>query len=162
MASDGKEEQDFKIKLREEILSIDKLEGWIGPTTVVVTESGADLKDQKFGPALIAITDVASIPELRKFGAIGGQITFECYINVVVRNSEDIEGALPGVLVGTTEGPSIPIIDGALRNGLDMSTLGSWCFDTNIGPGEPILSDEIPNGTFGRRYRFSAIKEVEL
>ena len=162
MASDGAEERDFKIKLREELLSIDKLEGWISPSTVIVLESWTKLKDQKFGSAMIAITDVSPIPDLHKFGAIGGQITFECYLNVVIRNTEDIEGALPAALVGVTEGPSIPMIDGALRNGLDMSTLGGWCFDTNLLTGEPIPSSEIPKGTFGRRYRFSAIKEVEL
>jgi len=162
MASDGTEERDFKIKLREELLSINELEGWISPSTVIVLESAETLKDQKFGQALIAITDVSVIPDLHLFGAIGGQITFECSLNVVIRNSEDSEGALPSAIVGITEGPSIPIIDGALRNGLDMSTLGSWAFDTNLGVGEPILSIEIPNGTVGRRYRFSAIKEVAL
>lgn len=161
MASDGKEESDFKILLREEILSINNLEGWIGPNSVIVLESWTDLKKQKFDPVLIAITDVNPIPELHKFG-VSGQITFECYLNVIIRNTEDIEGPLPAVLVGTTEGPSIPIIGGALRNGLDMSTLGGWCFDTNLGPAELIPETEIPERTFGQRYRFEAIKEVEL
>ncbi len=165
MASDGKEEREFYIKLRNEILNIGALRGWIDPKSVLAEDTLEDALEGdkgKFRHVHISITDFVPIDDAHAFGAVGGQITFLCAINVIVRNNERVTGPLPANLVGISSGPSLSIIGGALCNAFHDSTLGGWCFVTELGPGRSIKSAEMPDrGCVGRSYSFSAVKEVE-
>lgn len=159
MASDGKEEREFKIKLRDEILNIGALGDWIQPPYLVVEESLEKAMEHKFPLLQISITDVVTMDDPHKFG-VSGQLTFLCLINIVIRNLERAEEPLPAKLVGISDAPSLSDVDGVIRNGLFNSTLGGWCFVTDLGNGMPIDSEEIPEGCIGRQYSFSAVKEV--
>ena len=163
MASDGKEEREFYIKLRNAVLDIDALKGWMEPNSVVDEETlEKALSDDKgkFRHMHISFTDPVTKDEPHKFGW-SGQIKFLCFINVIVRNEERTTGPLPARLVGISSGPSLSIVDGALRNALHDSTLGGWCMITELGQGSGIENENIPEGCSGRMYPFMALKEVE-
>lgn len=163
MASDGKEEREFFIKLRLAILGIDALKGWMEPERVLAEETLEDAlrgDKGKFRHLHISLTD--SVPDERPhYFGFSGVMTFLCFINVIVRNEERAPGPLPARIVGISDGPSLAIVDGALRNALHDSTLGSWCMITELGTPINLENEYIPEGCLGRAYPFKAIKEVE-
>lgn len=160
MSSDGLEERDFKIKLNAALLAIPTLNDWIDPEYVLIREDDSSLRDVKFPRACLVISGFSTIDESHMFG-ISGQMTFYCTINVLVRNSEALNEPLPGASVGLGSGPSLPLIDGALRNAFHLFTFSTWCLDTNLGPGVPIEAEKLPDDAIGRSYSFMALKEVQ-
>jgi hypothetical protein len=159
MSSDGLEERDFKLKLAAAILGIGALGDWIEPEYVLIREDDSELKDFKFPKACILCCDFSTFDEPHKFST-SGQITFSCMIHVAVWNTEDVLDSIPSGAVGLNEGPSLPLIDGALRNAFHLFNFDGWCMDTELGRGDPIPGDKIPAGCFGRSYSFKAIKEI--
>lgn len=160
MSSDGQEEREFQIKLRDAILAIGALQDWIGPDSVLIRDDLTGIENEKFSNALIVLHDFMTDDHSHAFG-ISGKINFHCSIGVVVNNSERRDGPLPANQVGISGGPSLSTIDGALRNAFHVSTLGAWCWDTTLGSGMSIPTGELREGWIGRRYPFMALKEVQ-
>jgi len=163
VASDGKEEREFYIKLRNAVLGIDALKGWMEPHSVIAEDTLTEAlsgDNGKFRHMHVSFTDSVPSESPHKFG-FSGEMTFLCFINVIVRNDERATGPLPARLVGISSGPSLSIVDGALRNALHDSTLGGWCWITELGTPMNLENEEIPEGCSGRAYPFKAIKEVE-
>ena len=163
MASDGKEEREFYIKLRNTILGIDALKAWMEPDSVIAERTLTEALEGdkgKFRHMHISFTDSIPDESPHKFG-FSGEMMFLCFINVIVRNDERMAGPLPAQLVGITSGPSLSIVDGALRNALHDSTLDGWCWVTELGAPMNSVDENIPEGCVGRSYPFKAIKEVE-
>jgi hypothetical protein len=158
--SDGLEERDFKIKLRDEILGIGGLAAWIGPSTVLVRDTADALFTETYKDALIVIHNFTDDDDPHAFG-ISGELIISCFISVSIRNSERANDPLPADQIGISEGPSLAVISGLLRNEFAFNTLGSWCMNTELGTGIPIIAEELPDGYVGRRYPFMALKEVQ-
>jgi hypothetical protein len=160
MSSDGQEEREFQIKLRDAILAIGALQDWIQPEYVQIRDDMNGINDEKFSVVLIVLHDFMTDDQSHAFG-ISGKINFHCSISVIVNNSERKDGPLPANQVGISSGPSLSTIDGALRNAFHVHTLSAWCWDTTLGPGLPIATGELREGWIGRRYPFVALKEVQ-
>lgn len=160
MSSDGTEERDFQMKLRNAILGITALSGLLDPRYVLIRDDDDNLAGEPFNKLLIVIHSFTTKDESHAFGAIGGQITFRCWISVEVENSEAVTSPLPGNIVGLSAGASLAIVDGALRNAFHASTLGGWCMDTTLEDGRPITKENLRDGCVGRSYAFMAVKEV--
>lgn len=161
MTSDAREESEFKIKLREEIVGIAGLAGWIGPAQVLVRDDASDLGNALYGKGIILLHDFMTEETPNAFGNGCGEIRFFCSISVVVCNTERITEPLPAEHVGISEGPSLAMVNGYLREEFKFNKLGDWCWNTDLGPGVPIIREEIPDGYVGRRYSFAAYKEVQ-
>lgn len=160
MTSDGTEERDFQTRLRSAILGIGALSGFVSPAFVLVRQTDEGLVKEPFNRLLIVIHDFSTEDKPHAFGAYGGQIRFRCWISIVVENSEGVTGPLPGNLTGLSAGPSLSLIDGALRNAFHANILAGWCMDSDLGDGTPIETEKLREGCIGRRYPFTALKEV--
>jgi hypothetical protein len=160
MTSDASEELEFKIKLWEEIFGIGGLAAWIGPEQVIVRDDASALGDELYGKAIILLHDFMTEEAPQAFG-ISGEIRLHCSISVAVFNSERTTEPLPADHVGSSEGPSLAMFNGFLREEFAFNTLGGWCWNTDLGPGVPITPEELPEGYIGRLYSFVAYKEVQ-
>jgi hypothetical protein len=160
MSSDGLEEREFKIKLRDEIVAINALAQWIGPDFVLVRDNADALKTAIYKDALIVLHDFSTVDRSHAFG-VSGELAFHCSVSFSVRNTERMGEPLPADQVGISEGPSIATFEGALRNAFHFNTLGAWCWNTDLGSGDPIPAEELPDDYVGRRYPFVAYKEVQ-
>lgn len=161
MASDGTEETTFIKTLREELVGIPALARWLEPHFVVRKDTIDEaLETVKFSDLLIVLHDVSGAENPHSMGA-SGDFEISVFITAVLKNKEGATGSEPADMIGDVDavGPSLAIVDGAIRNALHDTTLGGFCYSTRLLGGDP-YQVEIPVRARGRQYLFTAYKEV--
>jgi len=162
MSADGTEEREIILKLREHVLSIGALAPWLTEANVVNEDNLELILAHKFDKMLIGIADITTVDKPNYYGAGMGLFYFACFLYVIIRNPE-LEGtSQPSAVIGTGEGPALPIVDGHLRNGFAAPdlTLGGYVMVADLGAGAGFKIDQ-PDKCVGRVYPFTATKEVE-
>jgi len=162
MSADGTEEREIILKLREHILSIGALAPWLTEANVVHEDTLEDGLKHKFDKMLIVVADITTNDKPNFFGSGMGLFEFSCFIYVVIRNPEGAGDSQPSAVIGTGQGPGLPVIDGHLRNGCADAdfTLGGYVMVADLGAGAGFKIDQ-PERCVGRVYPFTATKEVE-
>lgn len=161
MASDGKEEVDFIKALRKALIEIAALARWLEPHFVVEYETLDEALDNEiFRDLLLVIHDVSIDEDSHSMGA-SGDMEISAFVTAVLKNKEGSTDPEPADLVGDVDavGPSIAIVDGAIRNALHDSTLGGFCYSTRLLGGDRVEIEK-PSGARSRQYLFTAFKEV--
>jgi hypothetical protein len=163
MESDGTEETTLTRQLQQAIAEIDQLARWQEPREVVVRATLEEILTVKFKQLLIGIYGTGTDDDPHAFGK-SGIFAISTYILALVINTEGLDHEVPGAIAGLTDsvGPSMAVVDGALRNGLHAHTLGVFVIAgmSELGPGQPIPVPE-PEEAIARQWIFTAHKEVE-
>lgn len=160
-ASTGNEETLFLRGLQKTIFEIPQLARW--DPKVVVRNTLEEVLDEKVKSLLIGIYGASIDDDPHAFG-LTGQMALNVFIAAIVFDTRGGSGSVPAVLAGevTSVGPSLSIVDGALRNALDATTLDGFipAGMCEIEGGDP-LPISLPTGAAARLYIFTAYKEVE-
>ena len=161
MSADGTEEREIILKLREHVLSIGALAPWLTEANVVHEDTLELVLKHKFSDMLFGIADITTVDKPNYFGAGMGLFYFACFVYVIIRNPELSGTSQPSAVIGTGEGPTLPIIDGHLRNGFAAPdlTFNGYVMIADLGPGAGFQIDQ-PEQCVGRVYPFTATKEV--
>jgi len=159
--SDGTEETTYLKALQRTIERIDQLARWGAKVVTRVTLQ--EVLAEKFDKLLIGIYGTAIEEEPHAFGK-SGQMNLSSYILVIIDNARGGAGSVPQALAGqtTSADPSLAVVDGALRNALDMTTLDGFIIAgmNALRGGDPVEFEE-PDNAVARLYLFTAFKEIE-